>query len=51
MGNVEAATHGFERHGIGGAMTGEGKRYARRCVYRQVNRECSHRLCRFLGLQ
>lgn len=51
LGNVEAAEHGFERHGVAGIVTGSAKRYGRRCVYRGVNRECSHRLCRLLGLQ
>lgn len=37
MGNVEAAEHGFERGGVTGAVAGEGRRYARRAVYRKSN--------------
>lgn len=37
LGNLEAAEKGFEHGGIEGAAVGEGKRYARRAVYRKSN--------------
>ncbi len=50
LGNVEAVEHGYKRAGVGGALGGYVKRRGRRCVYRKVNQECSHRLCKTLGL-
>jgi hypothetical protein len=43
LGNVEAATHGDP-------LAGTAKRIGRRCVIRNVNQTCSHRICRAIGV-
>lgn len=49
LGNVQAAERGYRRGGVAGAVAGEGRRYARRAVYRRSN-TLTGQFLRALGL-
>lgn len=49
LGSVEAIEHGYQRGGLGGAVSGAAQRQARRVIYRTGNREVGH-FVRAIGL-